>query len=117
MTMHRKDYRAWPERWMNWMDELEPYENRISTIGIMDDYGGGMTYWGLHNPGIWDTSVEALGDYDALVKLNTTFWNYKWLVVTDLEKFYEQPRLQNYLKETASIYCQEADYIIFDLGN
>lgn len=117
MTMHRKDFRAWPERWINWMAELEPYENRISTIGIMDDYGAGMTYWGLHNPGIWDTSVEAMEDFDALVKLNTTFWNYKWLVVTDLEKFYEQPRLQQYLKETAEIYRQEPDYIIFDLGN
>ncbi len=117
MTMHRHDYRAWPGRWMAWVDELEPYENRISTIGIMDDYGGGMTYWGLHNPGIWDTSVESMSDFDGLVKLNTTFWNYKWLVVTDLDKFYEQPRLQRYLNETASVYRQEADYIIFDLGN
>ncbi len=117
MTMHRNDYRAWPERWMEWMSELEPYENRISTIGIMNDYGGGMTYWGLHNPMIWDTSVETMDEFNALVKLNTTFWNYKWLVVTNLEKFYEQPRLQRYLNETAEIYRQEADYIIFDLGN
>ena len=117
MTLHRRDYREWPQRWIDWADELEPYENRISTIGIMDDYGGGMTYWALHNPMIWDTSVESLGEYDALVKLNTTFWNYKWLVVTDLEKFYEQPRLQRYLNETATVYRQGADYIIFDLGN
>ena len=116
MTMHRHDYRAWPERWAEWMPELEPYENRISTIGIMDDYGGGMTYWGLHNPGIWDTGVEGMDEYDALVKLNTTFWNYKWLVVTDLEKFYTQPRLQRYLSETAEVYRQEADYIIYELG-
>lgn len=117
MTLHRRDYREWPQRWMDWIGELEPYENRISTIGIMDDYGGGMTYWGLRNPMIWDTSAEGLDDYNALVKLNTTFWNYKWLVVTDLEKFYEQPRLQRYLNETASVYRQEADYIIFDLEN
>ena len=75
-----------------------------------------MTYWGLHNPAIWDTSAEGLGEYDALVKLNTTFWNYKWLVVTDLEKFYTQPRLQRYLVETAKVYRQEADYIIYELG-
>ncbi len=116
MMMHRKDYRAWPGRWMEWMPELEPWEDRISTIGIMDDYGGGMTYWGLHNPGIWDTSVEMLDEYSALVKLNTTFWNYQWLVVTDPDKFYEQPRLQRYLNETASVYRQEADYIIFELN-
>ena len=116
MTMHRNDYRAWPERWESWMPELEPYENRISTIGIMDDYGGGMTYWGLHNPGIWDTSVESLEGLDALIKLNTTFWNYKYLVVTDLNKFYQQPRLQRYLNETAEIYRQEQDYLIFELN-
>jgi hypothetical protein len=37
--------------------------------------------------------------------------------VADLNKFYEQPTLQRYLNETASVYRQEADYIIFDLGN
>ncbi len=115
MTMHRTDYRAWPQRWKDWMAELEPYEGSISTIGIMDDYGGGMTYWGLHNPGIWDTSVESMDEYDALVTLNTTFWNYRWLVVTDLDKFYEQPRLQRYLNENATVYRQESDYIIYDL--
>lgn len=117
MTLHHSNYRSWPQRWINWMDELEPYEGRISTIGIMDDYGGGMTYWGLHNPGIWDISVENMEEFDALVTLNTTFWNYKWLVVTNLDRFYQQPRLQRYLNETATVYRQEADYIIFDLGN
>lgn len=116
MTLHRTDYRAWPQRWVEWMDELEPYEDRISTIGIMDDYGGGMTYWGLRNPAVWDTSVETLDDLDALIKLNTTFWNYKYLVVTNLKKFYEQPRLQQYLNATATVYRQEADYIIYELN-
>ena len=116
VTLHRKDYRAWPERWVEWMDELEPYEDRISTIGIMDDYGGGMTYWGLHNPGIWDTSVEGMDDLEGLIKLNTTFWNYQWLVVTNLNKFYEQPRLQQYLNETAVVYRQAPDYIIYKLN-
>jgi hypothetical protein len=36
--------------------------------------------------------------------------------VTDLEKFYEQPRLQHYLNDTASVYRQEADYIIYELN-
>ncbi len=116
MTMHRTDFRAWPGRWESWMPELEPFEGRISTIGIMDDYGGGMTYWGLRNPGIWDTSAEGLEELDALIKLNTTFWNYKYLVVTNLNKFYEQPRLQRYLNETAEILRQEEDYIIFELN-
>ena len=53
---------------------------------------------------------------DALIKLNTTFWNYKYLVVTNLNKFYEQPRLQRYLNETAEIYRQEPDYMIFELN-
>ena len=117
MTMHRHDYRAWPQRWTEWIDELEPYEDRTSTIGLMDDYGAGMIYWGLHNPGIWDSSAENLDEYDALVKLNTTLWNYKFLVVTDLERYYQQPRLQRYLNDTASVYRQGSDFIIFDLGN
>ena len=82
----------------------------------MDDYGGGMAYWGLHTPGIWDSNVEGMEAFDALVKLNTTFWNYKWLVVTDLDKFYSQPRLQRYLNDTAEVYRQGTDYIIYELG-
>ena len=116
MMLHRNDYRAWPERWADWMPELEPYENRTASIGIMDDYGGGMIYWGLRNPGIWDTSVEALDDFDALVKLNTTFWNYDYLIVTNLNKLFQQPRLRQYLKDTASVYRQDTDYIIFRLN-
>ena len=116
MTLHRHDYRAWPQRWSEWMAELEPYPDRISTIGIMEDYGGGMAYWGLRNAGIWDTSAEGLDDFDAFVKLNNTFRNYDWLVITNLNKFYEQPRLQRYLNETADLYRQEADYMIFQLN-
>lgn len=115
MRLKRHDYRAWPQRWIELAAELEPYEDRISTIGVMDDYGAGMIYWGLRTPMIWESNVEAMDDYDALVTLNTTFWNYQFLVVTDLESFYQQPRLQRYLLENASVYRQESDYIIYDL--
>lgn len=116
MTLHRKDYRAWPERWIALTEELEVWDGSISTIGIMDDYGEGMAYWGLKAPMIWDTNVESMSDYDALWTLNTTFWNFRYLVITDLPKFYEQPRLQQYLNETARIYRQEPDYLIYELN-
>lgn len=115
MTLHRHDYREWPQRWMDLAVELEPYEDRISTIGVMDDYGAGMIYWGLRTPMVWESNVESVSEYDALVTLNTTFWNYQFVVITDLESFYQQPRLQRYLLENATLYREGTDYIIYDL--
>ena len=115
MTMNKRDYRDWPERWKTLAPELEPYENRISSIGLMADDGSAMSYWGLKSPGLWTSNVEQMSDYNAQVTLNTTMWNYLFFVVTDLDRFYEQPRLQRYLNANAVIFEEGKDYLIYDL--
>ena len=52
MTIHRTDYREWPDRWERIASELEAYDDQIITIGLMNDYGAGMDYWGLKLPAI-----------------------------------------------------------------
>ena len=69
MTIHRTDYREWPERWERLASELEAYNDQVITIGLMDDYGAGMDYWRLKLPAIWDINVENMEENNAVVIL------------------------------------------------
>ncbi|NMA11871.1 MAG: glycosyltransferase family 39 protein [Chloroflexi bacterium] len=113
ITMNRQDYRAWPERWQTLTPMLEPYSGQINTIGIMEDYGAGMIYWGLKTPMIWDTPVEALPASEADQRIRSAMINREYLMVTDLSRFYTQVKLQRWLNENAELVSSEPDYLIY----
>jgi hypothetical protein len=115
ITLKRADYRNWPRLWQELAVELDPYEGQINTIGIMDDYGAGMIYWGLRTPLIWEENVEKLNEYDAMEKIRKAMMNREFLIVTDFKSYYQQPRLQRWLMSNATVYRQTADYLVFDL--
>lgn len=113
ITMNRQDYRAWPEQWRALTPMLEPYPGQINTIGIMDDYGAGMIYWGLKTPMIWDTPVEDLPAAEADQRIRSAMINREYLIVTDLPRFYTQVKLQRWLNENAELVSSEPDYLIY----
>ena len=115
MTLKRNDYRIWPQLWQELAAELDPYEGQINTIGLMDDYGSGMIYWGLRTPVIWEENVEKSDESEAMEKIRRTMMNREFLIVTDFESYYQQPRLQRWLMQNTQVYRQTADYLIFDL--
>ncbi len=115
LSLNRTDYRAWPALWQELTRELDPYDGQINTIGVMDDYGAGMIYWGLRTPMIWDANVERLEEGEAMTTIWETMQNREFLIVTDFEAYYQQPRLQRWLLQHAQVYRQTADYLIFDL--
>ncbi len=115
MTLKRNDYRVWPQLWQELAAELDPYEGQINTIGLMDDYGSGMIYWGLRTPIVWEENVEKIDESTAMEKIRRTMMNREFLIVTDFESYYQQPRLQRWLMQNAQVYRQTADYLIFDL--
>jgi 4-amino-4-deoxy-L-arabinose transferase-like glycosyltransferase len=115
MTLKRNDYRIWPQLWQELAAELDPYEGQINTIGLMDDYGSGMIYWGLRTPVIWEENVEKSDESEAMEKIRRTMMNREFLIVTDFESYYRQPRLQRWLMQNTQVYRQTADYLIFDL--
>ena len=115
MTLKRTDYRAWPERWKALAVQLDPYPGQVNTIGIMDDYGSGMIYWGLRTPMIWEQNIEKMEADQAASVIQQTMSNREYLIVTDLTSFYEQPRLQNWLNGHTSLLTEESDYLVYDL--
>lgn len=115
ISLNRKDYRAWPERWQTLAAELDPYPGQINTIGIMDDYGAAMIYWGLRTPMIWEQNIENLPEAEADTIIRRAMTNREYLIVTDLDSFYSQPRLQNWLVRNTKLYAEEPDYLIYDL--
>ncbi len=115
ITLKRNDYRSWPRLWQNLAVELDPYKGQINTIGIMDDYGAGMIYWGLRTPLVWDENVEKQEENEAIEKIRKSMMNREFLIITDFDKYYQQPRLQRWLMANATAYRQTADYLVFDL--
>ncbi len=115
MTLKRADYRVWPERWQKLATELDPYPGQINTIGVMEDYGAGMVYWGLRTPMILDQSIEKLEPEMADQKLRQALINREYLIVTDLAGFYQQPRLQNWLMRNVSLMIEMEDCLVYDL--
>lgn len=113
LTMNRHDYRQWPERWRTLTPVLEPYPGQINTIGIMDDYGAAMVYWGLKTPMIWDRTVEGLPDPEAESIIRSVMMNREYLMVTDLPGFYSQPKLQNWLRGSADLIESAPDYLLY----
>jgi len=115
ISLNRRDYRAWPERWQSLAAELDPYPGQINTIGIMDDYGAAMIYWGLRTPVIWEQNIEKLSEEEADTIIRQAMINREYLIVTDLDSFYAQPRLQNWLVRNTKLYAEEPEYLIYDL--
>ncbi len=115
MTLRRNDYRAWPQLWQELAAALDPYEGQINTIGVMDDYGSGMIYWGLRTPMIWESNVEQMEEQQAMTEIRQAMLNREFLIVTDFESYYQQPRLQRWLLQYAQVYRQTAEYLVFDL--
>lgn len=113
----RVDYRDWPERYREFAAVYDPYAGQINTIGIMDDYGAGMIYWGLRTPMIWDRSVESLPENEANDVIAAAMRNRQYLIVTDLTRFYRQPRLQRWLMTHGETVDQQADYLIIRILN
>lgn len=113
----RVDYRQRPALYQEMARRYDPYPDQINVIGIMDDYGAGMMYWGLRTPLIWDRTVEELPEGEAVEAICAAMNNRQYLIVTDLERFYRQPRLQNWLSENAALVDQGSDFLVYRIDN
>lgn len=117
LTLRRVDYRAYPERLERMAQQYDPYPNQINVVGLMDDYGAGMMYWGLRTPVIWDRSVETLDAEAADQVLRETFNNRQYLIVTDFARFYQQPRLQEWLKAHGELVEADSAAYVYRIDN
>ena len=116
-TLRSVDYRPEAAFWQSLGNELRDY----SVVGITQDYGFRMQYWGWDNVENWpstgDFAKSALTggqvDLKALFEAKTT--GKQLFLVTDLDQLDSQPGLKEILYNDYSIFDQGNGYIIFDL--
>lgn len=117
--MKSEDFRAQAPLWAAIGEVLGP-QSRV--VGLTQDYGSRLNYWGWHAIAVWpnagDLSYHDLRGnphefeqlFDSLAK------NRQYFLVTDFDELALQPELKQKLYSGFAIYGQAEDYVIFDLG-
>ena len=116
-TLLSVDYRPQAVFWQKLGNELRDY----SVVGITQDYGFRMQYWGRDNVEYWPTTGDfaktALSGEQvnqlSLFKKKTS--GKQLFLVTDMNELDKQPLLKAILYDNYPIFDQGDGYIIFDL--
>ncbi len=118
VTLKRDDYRAETVFWQKLGDKLG---NGASVVGLFQDYGYRLAYWGWIQPTNWMTSGDfnfrELGgrsfDMEQLFEEQTAGRDY--FVVTLFSDYEKQPKLQSLLENNYPLLEATDDYLIYDL--
>ncbi len=114
------DYRSEPSFWAELGDKLG-HENNV--VGLTQDYGYRLAYWGWQPSTNWFTSADlglrylAGQDVDMLKNFQEDTAGKKYFVVTMLGELDKQPQVKDLLYKNYSIYAQTDEYVIFDLAH
>jgi 4-amino-4-deoxy-L-arabinose transferase-like glycosyltransferase len=121
------DYHQKAQQWEELGQNLPPG----SVIGLLDDYGSPLIYYGWKKiswyPYSWDQDMGAMAGHDRLDLTTVDDENlpyfqshidgYQFFLVTSFDELDAQPYLKQLLYENYPIYEQRDWYIIFDLRN
>ncbi len=115
--LNRADYRAEPALWARLAAEMNNDSSKV--IGLLDDYGVRLMYYGYIIPTPWpstgDLQMRELGGGNATREsIEQAVAGKSFFVVTHFEDFMRQPELQEYLSGFA-ILAHGEKYSIYDL--
>ena len=116
----RQDFRAEAQFWADLGNELG---HKTQVIGLTQDYGHRLAYWGWKDIELWPTSGDQ--NLRELAGKAKTFDDVfaervagkQYFVVTHFNQFDNQPDLKDKLFNTYPVIEQNSEYIIFDLQN
>jgi len=116
--LSRHDFQEEIDNWQFIGDKLG---HEVRVIGIFDDYGYRLAYWGWTHVSSWTTSGDAFlrelagleVDLDSRFKERTE--GYDYFIVSNLEEFERQEKLEQYFEEHFLKYDQVGDIRIYDL--
>ena len=114
----KADYYNEPGFWAEIGDKLG-HEDGV--IGLTQDYGYRLAYWGWQSSTAWFTSADievrylAGQDVDIPKKFAEDIAGKKYFLVTMFGEFDKQPVVKDMLFRNYPIYAQTEEYIIFDL--
>jgi len=114
----RDDDRAEPQFWAALGEKLG---RSSSVIGLTQDYGNRLAYWGWKVTDQWPTTGDQnLRELAGVAKTFDEIFASRvegkdYFVVTNFNQFNNQPELKERLFNTYSILEENPEYIIFDL--
>jgi hypothetical protein len=117
-TLKRQNYASEIKFWEKLGQEIGP---GAAVVGLLQDYGYRLAYWGWITPTNWmasgDFDLRALArqTYDMKKLFEETVAGKQYFVVTVSSELNQQPVLKKLLKENYAIYKQTSDYTIYDL--
>jgi len=114
----RNDYRAEPRFWADLGDKLG---HDTPVLGLTQDYGNRLAYWGWKTIERWPTTGDQnLRELAGVAKTFDEIFadrveGKRYFLVTNFNQFDRQSDLKDKLFGTYSILEQTSEYIIFDL--
>jgi hypothetical protein len=112
------DYRNEPSFWADIGDKLG---HHASVIGLTQDYGYRLAYWGWQSSSAWFTSDDinlrylAGENIDVAQQFKDDVAGKQFFLVTMFGELDNQPVIKNLLYSDYPIFSETDEYIIFDL--
>jgi hypothetical protein len=112
------DYRNEPSFWAEIGDKLG---HNASVIGLTQDYGYRLAYWGWQGSAAWFTSADiglrylAGQNVNVMEKFKEDTAGKQYFLVTMFGEFNNQPVIKDLLYSHYPIFAQTDEYVIFDL--
>ena len=115
--MKRNDYRDQPALWTRLGREM--HYGIPAVIGLFDDYGVRLEYWGLTMPAVWASSGdiymrELAGQAQTQKDILTRLMGKRFFIVTDFTELDNQPDLKKVLS-SFPVYERGNGFIIYDI--
>jgi hypothetical protein len=114
----KDDYRQEPAFWSKLADKLG---RSTPVIGLTQDYGNRLAYWGWKSTEQWPTTGdqnlrELAGKAKSFDEIFTErVAGMQYFLITNFNQYNKQEDLKNKLSSTYPVLDQTPDYIIFDL--
>jgi 4-amino-4-deoxy-L-arabinose transferase-like glycosyltransferase len=112
------DYNNEPPFWAEIGDKLG---HTASVIGLTQDYGYRLAYWGWQGSSSWYTTADIAVRYmagqniDLAQKFTDDIAGKQYFLVTMFGEFNNQPVIKDLLYSHYPIFAQTDEYVIFDL--
>lgn len=117
-TLYSQDYRSEQSFWFN-LGKKIGYNSKV--IGLLQDYGGRLNYWGYVNPKLWPTTgdlrlrqLSGVNDSDFSELFNEYASDRDYFLVTLFSDLDAQPALKQYLFSHFPV-DEGSGYLLFDL--